>query len=282
MSIPRTEGVSTTDIVGRMLLMTKDHHLRKSGGAGGEKKQHDDDRDSDNEIHDENENDGDDVSVITAANLTTDGVQEIGVPLGHHSKFLTTSMMLRLFSAGVKHPEEGMKVVYVDGAWDMFHCGHVEFLKEACKRGDYLIVGIHGDAVVNKRRGGNLPLMNLHERVLSVLGCKYMDDVLIDAPLEITPDMIASLRITEVVHGTESDGYSDFDDRYRYAKEMGIFSTMQSPSEFKLGNILSRIQLKQTEFQSKIDRKKKAERERFDNKWHKNGEKNGSSSNGVK
>ena len=37
-----------------------------------------------------------------------------------------------------------------------------------------------------------------------------MDDVLIDAPLEITPDMIASLRITEVVHGTESDGYSDF------------------------------------------------------------------------
>lgn len=32
-----------------------------------------------------------------------------------------------------------------------------------------------------------------------------MNDVLIDAPLEITPDMIASLRISEVVHGTESD-----------------------------------------------------------------------------
>lgn len=47
--------------------------------------------------------------------------------------------------------------------------------------------------------------MNLHERVLSVLGCKYVNDVLIDAPLEITPDMIASLRITEVCHGTESD-----------------------------------------------------------------------------
>lgn len=36
--------------------------------------------------------------------------------------------------------------------------------------------------VVNIRRGGNLPLMNLHERLLSVLGCKFMDDVLIDAP----------------------------------------------------------------------------------------------------
>lgn len=50
--------------------------------------------------------------------------------------------------------------------------------------------------------------MNLHERVLSVLGCKYPDDVLIDAPAEITPDMIASLKITEVVHGTESDDSS--------------------------------------------------------------------------
>lgn len=58
---------------------------------------------------------------------------------------------------------------------------------------------------MNKRRGGNLPIMNLHERVLSVLGCKYANDVLIDAPVEITPDMIASLKISEVVHGTETD-----------------------------------------------------------------------------
>ena len=88
------------------------------------------------------------------------------------------------------------------------------------KRGDYVIVGIHGDSVVNKRRGGNLPLMNLHERLLSVLGCKFTNDVLIDAPLEITPDMIASLRITEVLHGTESD-HNDGD--------VG-FGKMRSPS----------------------------------------------------
>eukprot|EP00804_Cyclotella_cryptica_P001318 CCRYP_020304-RD/>CCRYP_020304-RD protein AED:0.20 eAED:0.20 QI:262/1/0.66/1/1/1/3/0/486 len=203
-SIPRTEGVSTTDIVGRMLLMTKDHHfLRRSrgnsvgsavsvsgmldGGPEEEDCRRGEDDDSDNEI------------------LNEESGYYGRTPLGHQSKFLTTTNLLRLFSAGVKPPEEGMKVVYVDGAWDMFHCGHVEFLKEASKRGDYLIVGIHGDAAVNKRRGGNLPLMNLHERVLSVLGCKYMNDVLIDAPLEITPDMIASLKISEVVHGTESD-----------------------------------------------------------------------------
>lgn len=50
----------------------------------------------------------------------------------------------------------------------------------------FLIVGVHNDQIVNTYRGGNFPIMNLHERVLSVLGCKYVDDVLIDAPYKIT------------------------------------------------------------------------------------------------
>lgn len=50
----------------------------------------------------------------------------------------------------------------------------------------FLIVGVHNDQIVNRYRGSNMPIMNLHERVLSVLGCKYVDDVLIDAPFVIT------------------------------------------------------------------------------------------------
>ena len=38
--------------------------------------------------------------------------------------------MLRLFSAGVKAPPKGARIVYIDGAWDMFHAGHVAILKE--------------------------------------------------------------------------------------------------------------------------------------------------------
>ncbi len=180
-SIPRTDGVSTTDIVGRMLLMTKEHHLRTttSGRKGNMTRvvrgssfggasdlalltppppppfRDDDDVDSDNEIHYDDElrngdedgiggqmaGDGDDVSVMTALNFSEDGGGKGGggVYLGHQSKFLTTSMMLRLFSADVKPPELGMTVIYVDGAWDMFHCGHVEFLKEVSKVGWYFV-----------------------------------------------------------------------------------------------------------------------------------------------
>lgn len=239
-SIPRTEGVSTTDIVGRILLMTKDHHYLGS---------------KDGEV------------------LHVEGGNENKL-LCDQSKFLTTSRMLRLFSAGMKSPESEMRVIYIDGAWDMFHCGHVSILKEAKSRGDYLIVGIHNDSVVNQERGCNLPLMNLHERVLSVMGCRYVDDVLIDAPRVVTPEMISSLQIDEVVHGSNGDGDDEINtfnegERYKAAKDADILTNITVPDNCNLSSILDRIQENQQTFQAKIAKKKKAEKEYYKQKYEK-------------
>jgi len=239
-SIPRTEGVSTTDIVGRILLMTKDHHYLGS---------------KDGEV------------------MRVEGGNENKL-LCDQSKFLTTSRMLRLFSAGMKSPESEMRIIYIDGAWDMFHCGHVSILKEAKSRGDYLIVGIHNDSVVNQERGCNLPLMNLHERVLSVMGCRYVDDVLIDAPRVVTPEMISSLQIDEVVHGSNGDGDDEINtfnegERYKAAKDADILTNITVPDNCNLSSILDRIQENQQTFQAKIAKKKKAEKEYYKQKYEK-------------
>lgn len=87
------------------------------------------------------------------------------------SQFLPTTQKIIQFSDG-KSPNPGDKVVYVAGAFDLFHVGHLDFLEKAKKEGDYLIVGLHTDPVVNRYKGSNYPIMNLHERVLSVLACK--------------------------------------------------------------------------------------------------------------
>ncbi len=39
-------------------------------------------------------------------------------------------------------------------------------------------------------RGANHPIMHLHERSLSVLACRYVDEVIIGAPWEVTKDMV--------------------------------------------------------------------------------------------
>ena len=126
-----------------------------------------------------------------------------------------------------------------------------------------MIVGVHGDALVNRIRGGNLPLMNLNERVLSVLGCKYVSDVLIDAPYSISPEMISSLNISEVGRGKYGDEKmelpGDLDARYAVAIRSGIFTMISSPSSFNIESIMHRIQKNQEAFQSQFERKMEAE-----------------------
>ena len=135
-------------------------------------------------------------------------------------------------------------------------------------------MGVHSDSVVNSKKGMNLPLLNVHERVLSVNGCRYVDDVLIDAPYEISPEMIASLGIKEVVHGMVDgrdalDEYCSVDDpRYNHVKDAGIFHVMKNcQSDFQLGTIFQRIKKNQETFQERFNRKMEAETNHLKQKY---------------
>ena len=82
----------------------------------------------------------------------------------------------------------------------MMHNGHIERLKRAKEMGHFLYAGVWTDEIVSYYKGKNFPLMSLHERVLMVLACKYVDDVVIGAPYEISHDFIKSLGIQKVVN----------------------------------------------------------------------------------
>ena len=43
-------------------------------------------------------------------------------------------------------------------------------------------MGLHTDEDVQQRRGPHLPIMDLHERSLSVLACRYINEVIIGEP----------------------------------------------------------------------------------------------------
>ena len=49
-----------------------------------------------------------------------------------------------------------------------------DFLEKCAELGDYLIVGLHTDPVVNRYKGVNYPIMNLHERTLCVLAYRFV------------------------------------------------------------------------------------------------------------
>lgn len=116
-----------------------------------------------------------------------------------------------------------MKRVYVDMVADLFHYGHVEFLQKARALGDYLLVGICADETVESNKGR--PILTMEERVASVAGCRYADEVLPNAPWVVDRAWIEKHNINLIVHG---DDYSmeQFRKTHSVPMEMGIFRTV--------------------------------------------------------
>ena len=70
--------------------------------------------------------------------------------------------------------EKRYKIGYTDGVYDLFHVGHLNMIQEAKKHCEYLIVGVHGDDVVEEYKH-NRPIINENDRKRIVESIKSVD-----------------------------------------------------------------------------------------------------------
>jgi ethanolamine-phosphate cytidylyltransferase len=94
-----------------------------------------------------------------------------------------------------------MSRVYVDMTGDLFHAGHVSFLRAARQFGDWLIVGVLSDETVASYK--REPIMSLAERVAVIEACRYVDEVIADSPFVVTDEFLTEYQIATVVHGDD-------------------------------------------------------------------------------
>lgn len=197
--VKRTPSISTTDLVGRMLLCTRTHFIRslekalaglEGSGTAEEKKEAGEAMTERMRLYATDasaKRPGADVYFWAASQeaKATDAEEEKG-------------SFRQLFDG--PGPKPGQRIVYVDGGFDLFSSGHIEFLRrvvqaeEEAARGrgwyedkavaervslagvDYapafVVAGVHDDDVINQWKGVNYPIMNIYERGLCVLQCK--------------------------------------------------------------------------------------------------------------
>lgn len=265
-TVKRTEGVSSTDVVSRILCCTQDNR-----------------RDSDNDLYKNGSycyqngtHNNVDYSSIAEGNVQnsspiakTARKASNGRPHYGTSQFLLTSRRLAQFTGTVRSPKASDRVVYIDGSFDLLHAGHVAALRKARSLGDFLIVGIHNDETVHERKGRNMPIMSVHERSLMVLACKCVDEVIIGAPWEVTRDMITSLNISIVVHGRyhkdglrlKQFGCIDLVDPYSVPRELGILGLVDSASDISVEQILRRVADNRDAYIKRNEKKEKGQLE---------------------
>lgn len=124
------------------------------------------------------------------------------------SKVLSRADFLRRY----RRPRSGT-LVFTNGCFDLLHRGHVEYLSDARRLGDALVVGLNDDASVSRLKGEGRPVLPAADRAIILAGLAAVDAVCIfeeDTPLELIagllPDVLVKggdYRVQEIVGRAE-------------------------------------------------------------------------------
>ena len=83
---------------------------------------------------------------------------------------------LGLTAAELRGLPEGSVVGYAAGAFDLFHVGHLNILRQAKRHCDYLIAGVVSDEMLEVTKG-RAPVVPAAERAEIVSHVKFVDEV---------------------------------------------------------------------------------------------------------
>jgi D-beta-D-heptose 7-phosphate kinase/D-beta-D-heptose 1-phosphate adenosyltransferase len=108
---------------------------------------------------------------------------------------------LRRLQARVEfYREQGRKIVFTNGCFDILHRGHITYLNRAKALGDVLIVGVNSDESICRIKGPNRPINTLEDRVQVLAALSGVDHLI--AFDESTPcNLIRAIRPHVFVKG---------------------------------------------------------------------------------
>ncbi|KAJ6520636.1 cholinephosphate cytidylyltransferase [Mycena vulgaris] len=131
--------------------------------------------------------------------------------------------------------------IYADGVYDLFHFGHALQLRQAKLSfpSVYLLVGVNSDEQVrdHKARG----IMTHAERLEAARHCRWVDEIVAEAPWIIDKAFIDKWEIDYVAHDEEPYAASGHEDVYSFCKSQGKFIPTRRTPGVSTSELLERI-----------------------------------------
>ena len=96
----------------------------------------------------------------------------------------------------VKWKNQGRKIVFTNGCFDIVHKGHIELLAKTADLGDKLIVAINSDASIKNLKGEDRPIIDQDARSMLLAGFSVVDAVVIfeeETPLNLIQKLLPNI-----------------------------------------------------------------------------------------
>ena len=114
-----------------------------------------------------------------------------------------------------------MKIVFVNGCFDILHPGHVKLFQHARNLGNKLIVAIDSDEKVKQMKGDSRPVNSQDDRKFILESIRYIDEVIIFNSKEELQGLVKEIRPAIMVVGSDWKGKEVIGSNY--AKEVRFF-----------------------------------------------------------
>ncbi len=117
-----------------------------------------------------------------------------------------------------------MRKVYTGGTFDLFHKGHVNFLRQCKEIGDYIVVSLNTDDFIYRYKG-SYPIIKYEDRRDVLLSCKYVDEVIPNTDGEDSKPAILSVKPKFLIIGSDwckKDYYKQMNFTQNWLDEQGI------------------------------------------------------------
>ena len=125
-----------------------------------------------------------------------------------------------------------MKIIFVNGCFDVLHPGHIQLFKYAKSLGDYLIVAIDSDKRVSEMKGPERPIFSQSDRSQTLEAIRYIDVVYIFDSKEDLENLLKSIAPDIMIVGSDWKGKEVVGKHYaktvRFFDRVGEYSTTKT------------------------------------------------------
>lgn len=137
---------------------------------------------------------------------------------------------------------QGKSIVLAGGCFDILHIGHIEFLKKAKEKGDFLFIILESDEAIRKTKGKNRPINKQKDRANILESIELIDFIIpIKEFLDKDYDCLISAIKPEIIATTYGDPFRSHKERQAKTvngKVINVIRKISNKSTSYLANLI--------------------------------------------